>query len=186
LTPTNEYILSGYYTYDGKCASIYAGLESPCTSGSTGQALTDKTLAYGASTTGTIYGIYDMSGGAWEYVMGVYEPNPIPITGAYDESGYSSTTTDSQYNLLTINSKYYDRYLTSLATTGAILGDATKEVAGWYSDYAYFIDAGSPWLFRGGNYNEGNGAGIMRFGKYGGKAVGSFSFRVVLLNGAGL
>ena len=27
---------------------------------------------YGASTTGTIYGIYDMSGGAYEYVMGNY------------------------------------------------------------------------------------------------------------------
>ena len=27
---------------------------------------------YGASTTGTIYGIYDMSGGSWEYVMGNY------------------------------------------------------------------------------------------------------------------
>src|SRR5699024_5040735 len=26
----------------------------------------------GASTTGTIYGVYDMSGGAWEYVMANY------------------------------------------------------------------------------------------------------------------
>ena len=27
---------------------------------------------YGSSTTGTIYGVYDMSGGAWEFVMGNY------------------------------------------------------------------------------------------------------------------
>ena len=27
---------------------------------------------YGASTTGTIYGVYDMSGGSWEFVMGNY------------------------------------------------------------------------------------------------------------------
>ena len=25
-----------------------------------------------ASTTGNIYGVYDMSGGSWEYVMGIY------------------------------------------------------------------------------------------------------------------
>ena len=24
-----------------------------------------------ASTTGTVYGVYDMSGGAWEYVAGI-------------------------------------------------------------------------------------------------------------------
>ncbi len=38
----------------------------------------------GASTTGTIYGIYDMSGGVWEYVMGVlayYEAPYPPMSG---------------------------------------------------------------------------------------------------------
>ncbi|MFA5409931.1 MAG: hypothetical protein WC343_14250, partial [Bacilli bacterium] len=127
----------------------------------------------------TIYGIYDMSGGAWDYVMGVYEPNPIPSTGISDLSGYSSTTTDSQYNLLTINPKYYDRYLTPSSSTGAIKGDATKETAGWYGDSASFVCAGNPWFIRGGYFTYGAGAGAWYFNGSGG-VVGSISLRVVL------
>ena len=37
----------------------------------------------GASTTGTIYGVYDMSGGAWEYVMGNY--NDIAASSGFSE-----------------------------------------------------------------------------------------------------
>ncbi|MFA5407957.1 MAG: prepilin-type N-terminal cleavage/methylation domain-containing protein [Bacilli bacterium] len=180
LTPTYEYTSTGYYTYDGKCAFIYAGLSLPCASGSVGQALTNKNLAYGASTTGTIYGIYDMSGGAWDYVMGVYEPNPIPATGISDASGYSSTATDSQYNLLTINTKYYDRYLTPSSSTGAILGDATKETAGWYGDNASFVYADRPWFVRGGYFSYGSGAGAWSFIGYSGGVGGGVWFRVVL------
>jgi hypothetical protein len=120
-----------------------------------------------------------MSGGAWDYVMGVYEPNPIPSTGISDLSGYSSTTTDSQYNLLTINPKYYDRYLTPSSSTGAIKGDATKETAGWYGDSASFVCAGNPWFIRGGYFTYGAGAGAWYFNGSGG-VVGSISLRVVL------
>ena len=49
----------------------------------------------GASTTGTIYGIYDMSGGAWEYVMGNYN-------GLIGSSGFSNMP----------DIKYYDKYTT--------------------------------------------------------------------------
>jgi hypothetical protein len=121
-----------------------------------------------------------MSGGAWEYVMGLYQPNPIPVTGISDASGYSSTTTDSQYNLLTINSKYYDRYLTSSATTGSILGDATKETSGWYGDQAGFVDPTGPWIVRGGASYSGVSSGACSFRSYWGGAYSYVSFRVVL------
>ena len=49
----------------------------------------------GASTTGTIYGIYDMSGGAWEYVMANY--NDIASASGFSEP-------------LTLDSKYYNKY----------------------------------------------------------------------------
>ncbi|MFA5407467.1 MAG: hypothetical protein WC343_01700, partial [Bacilli bacterium] len=179
-TNLREYAPNGYYTYDGKCATIHTSLPVPCKEGSVGQALTNKNLAYGASTTGTIYGIYDMSGGAYDYVMGMYMPNPIPATGISDASGYSSTTTNSQYNLLTINTKYYDRYLTPSSSTGAIKGDATKETAGWYGDYATFVFAGGPWFFRGGSYFHGASAGAWSFTYYSGGVYGYVSLRVAL------
>jgi nitrate reductase beta subunit len=121
-----------------------------------------------------------MSGGASDYVMGVYEPNPIPATGISDASGYSSTTTDSQYNLLTINSKYYDRYLTPSSSTGAIKGDTTKETAGWYGDSANFVCAGYPWFVQGGSCSNGAAAGVGGFSNYSGGVYSNVSFRVVL------
>jgi nitrate reductase beta subunit len=122
-----------------------------------------------------------MSGGAVDYVMGMYMPNPIPSTGISDASGYSSTTTDSQYNLLTINTKYYDRYLTPSSSTGAIKGDATKETVGWYGDYTGFVSAGGPWFIRGGSYSSGAGAaGAWYFNSHSGGVDGNASFRVVL------
>ena len=188
LTPTNEYISAGYYTYDGKCATINAALPQ-CSTGTAGvTSLTNKTLAYGASTTGTIYGIYDISGGAYDYVMGLYESNPILSTGIADVSGYSSTTTNSQYNLLTINTKYYDRYLTDAAVTGAALGDGTKEISGWsgnafvgwYGDYANFVGKGWPWFIRGGGYANGASAGTWYFNCTSGGLSSYMSFHVVL------
>ena len=74
-----------------------------------------------ASTTGNITGIYDMSGGTWEYVMG----NMKNTSNKY----YASSS-----GLSDPGSKYYDSYANyDDSTTGntdhgrGLLGDATKE-----------------------------------------------------------
>lgn len=83
-----------------------------------------------ASTTGNISGIYDMSGGTWEYVMGVMvdeEGNPMSGRNSLYNSGFNGTfgcpTCDSNTSGLTEltggydfpDSKYYDTY--AYATT---------------------------------------------------------------------
>ena len=105
-----------------------------------------------ASTTGNITGIYDMSGGDWEYVMGVLgESNGTVFSGrdSIANSGfkgiYGCPTCDSNTTGITENidgldfpdSKYYNIYINNynLSTdnwfdyTPGLLGDATKEVA---------------------------------------------------------
>src|SRR5574344_937581 len=99
-----------------------------------------KTIGQKASTTGTIYGIYDMSGGAAEYVMGVYKPNPIPTTGINDWSGFSSTSTNSQYDLFTIDTKYYNIYTTESDYVESPLQHAMSETTEWYSGSAVFMN----------------------------------------------
>ena len=99
-----------------------------------------------ASTTGNITGIYDMSGGAWEYVMGVMldeESNPMSGRNSLYNSGFNGTfgctTCDGDTSDLTElaggydfpDSKYYDTY--AYATVDEqyqrrILGDATGEL----------------------------------------------------------
>ena len=104
-----------------------------------------------ASTTGNISGIYDMSGGSWEYIMGVMldeEGNPISGRNSMYNSGFNGTfgcpTCDGDTSGLTEltdgyswpDSKYYDMYV--YATNDRqynrrILGDATGEAGPMYS-----------------------------------------------------
>ena len=134
------------------------------------------------STTGNIYGVYDMSGGAYEYVMG----NMKNSSNAF-YSSYAGFTTAP-------DAKYYDsyKYDSSSNTTHARgkLGDATKETlatfgntsGGWYSDYAYFPSSSYSWFFRGGGCSLGTNAGVFGFSDSGG-GVGSYgSARAVLSN----
>ena len=116
-----------------------------------------------ASTTGNIYGIYDMSGGAWEYVMG----------------NYNKTVGSSGINFGSIDSKYYDVY-TGTSVSNGKLGDATKETQGWNNDVAYFVNSSNSWFVRNRNYNGIDGAGIFYFGSYSGDAGPDYSWRVVL------
>ena len=103
----------------------------------------------GASTTGTIYGIYDMSGGSLEYVMGNFNDT---IGG----SGFSEP--------LTLDSKYYNKYTSSTLNEAcdgsACLSHGLSETAGWYSDYSDFFTGTYPWLVRGGSYLQSVPSGV--------------------------
>ena len=124
----------------------------------------------GASTTGNIYGIYDMSGGAYEYVMG----NMVDSLGDF----YSSSS-----GLTQPKSKYYDSYAYGTSSgdyTRGHLGDATKETQGWNSDIASFVYSSYPWFVRGGRYYNGSDAGVFYFDSYNGDALSNYSWRVVL------
>ena len=123
----------------------------------------------GASTTGTIYGVYDMSGGAWEYVMGNYNDT-------IGSSGFSAMP----------DAKYYDKYTSDnvrqACNGGECLSHALSETAGWYSDAQNMISATYPWFLRGGFYFNGTNAGVFRFGaatELGG-AGSDGSFRLVM------
>ena len=95
-----------------------------------------------ASTTGTIYGIYDMSGGAWEYVMGVYS-NKI------SDSGFSSLP----------DNKYYNNY-----TATSYTGHAISETKGWYNDQSFSVYFSvSPWFIRSCYYDDGELSGMFAF-----------------------
>ena len=127
-----------------------------------------------ASTTGNIYGIYDMSGGAIEYVMG----------------NYNDTISESSFRSMP-EAKYYDKYTgTDSASDFAKyhLGDATKETLktksigqnAWYGDYSVAVYSSYPWGSHGGYYAGGSEAGLFCFGRTQGFSWSYYSFRVVL------
>ena len=127
-----------------------------------------------ASTTGNIYGIYDMSGGAWEYVMGNYNDT-------IKNAGFSSMP----------EAKYYDKYTGTDSNsdfTKYHLGDATKETVktkssgsnSWYQDSSYSVYSSYPWVERGGSCSNSSSAGVFDIGRSHGYSGSRISFRVVL------
>ena len=145
----------------GKNAEVSINSNSSyITGGGTGTAYTTNIAQ---STTGNVYGVYDMNGCGWENVMGNYNK----LTGS---SGLTVTSIDS---------KYVDIY-TGTTVKSSILGDATGEVAGWYSDHNYFVDSGYPWFGRGFDYSGGTGAGLFVFYRGSGETFVYNSFRPIL------
>ena len=145
-----------------------------------------------SSTTGNYSGIYDMSGGAWEYVMGYTTKATTEDGTSGITSLYSNFFSDNTY------SKYWDKY-TSTANTNynnRILGDATGEMgpfgseldpdgstrykSSWYKDYAYFANSSNPWFDRGGDWSNGTEAGSFAFYNSTGGTFAYISFRIVL------
>ena len=73
-----------------------------------------------ASTTGNIYGVYDMSGGAYEYAMGNivsncestmmsgHDPHNSGYTGVVYDDGLYTPNTEGIYSYP--DAKYYDKY----------------------------------------------------------------------------
>ena len=156
------------------------------------------TSGVNASTTGNVYGVYDMSGGSWEYMMGnMVWSNGQQTSGNSTANNYNSafagylgndkTTFTGTYAFP--NKRYYDKYSYGTSNTEYTrekLGDATKEMVptgtsgNWYSDYASFPSAYNPWFLRGGFYSNDANAGAFSFSPSSGYAAAHFSARAVL------
>ena len=131
-----------------------AGSSSSATNGAY-----NTTLGKAASTTNNIYGIYDMSGGRGEYVMGVYN-------NSKSASGFNDLP----------DKKYYNNY-----TTTEYQGHALYATKGWYYDGNDVLDTSKSWYVRGGEYNSGLSAGVFYYFTYYGSNV-YYTVRYVITN----
>ena len=146
-----------------------------------------------ASTTNNYTGIYDMSGGTWEYVMGFTTSATLVGDSSNITSLYSDFFSNNTY------SKYWDKYNSTQDTNynNRILGDATGEMgpfesekdldnntrnkSSWYRDLAHFSLSSYPWLYRGSSWSGGTSSGVFAFRSFTGSATGvTVSFRIVL------
>ena len=144
-----------------------------------------------ASTTGNIYGVYDLSGGAWEYTAGwntLSSSSGLTSYGkaidgtVYFSTGGSSDRTKTAYSNGT--STFYGEKVKTVCRSG----DGIKEtwISGsrsWFNDYSDFVLSSYPFSVRGGSYSNGDGAGVFCSGSYDGFAYSSGSFRAVLACG---
>lgn len=160
---------------------------------------------YLASTTGNISGIYDMSGGSWEYIMGIMvdaSGNPLSGNNASLNSGFNGGFSEGgslSTGYFLPDTKYYDTYTYGTSDTEYTrghFGDATfemrpfksiiyfqnvtKNVSSWYYDIVDIVNNIHPWVVGGGTYWHGTEAGQFAISHYNGSLKNNVSFRIVL------
>ena len=125
----------------------------------------------GASTTGNIYGVYDMVGGSPETVMSFYYKYSDVLSWGQSYNSSAAGFSEAPEN------KYFDEYTKDNPSTACknkiCYGHALTETSGWYNDEIYNDLSNFPWVNRGSN---GIFAGNGSYG--GGKSVG---FRNILI-----
>ena len=157
------YLTESKYGRNGtEITSNSAGYYTAGTSGAT--PITNKLQ----STTGNEYGIYDLSGGAYEYVASYYNGSNLLSNGSsFANNGGTSTKYATTYTGTTAKSSYKN-------------GDATYETSGWNSDSAYFVKSYYPFFGRGCSYSYPSNAGVFYFGNANGSSGRDTGFRVCL------
>ena len=156
----------------GKNADVWTNPNSYCLTGHAGNGAnvkeTTATSAYNtgngpqASTTGNVYGVYDMSGGAYEYVAAYVNNGNSNLTqngsslyngASYTKDVYVSSGDTSEGNYNAASGKYGDAiYETSFMGNGG--------PNAWYGDIAAFPCTSYAFFIRGGGYNAMSGRSI--------------------------
>ena len=153
-----------------------------------------------ASTTGNVYGVYDMSGGAWDKVALYYsEGSKTYIEGSNYGLSMIQKAKDSSGDY--ISTKYITKYSGCSSSYGNIVvysygktGDATKEVntggqdsyiskiyrANWFGDLLHLPSQPRPFVGRGGSCENSEPAGVFYIGETAGMSNPGISFRTVL------
>ncbi len=140
------------------------------------------------AATSNIYGIYDLSGGTTEIVMG----NMSSGSGSYTFYPSSSGFSIDWYSTID-NQKYLDTYAYGKSSTDQTafnrsrLGDAMGEVmirtgnrGAWYGDSSNFCSGKTPWFSRGYFSGPSTSRGIFSFSCTTGTTSNQYSFRSVL------
>ena len=156
-----------------------------------------------ASSTGNIYGIYDLSGGTYERTA-AYVANGNSYLKNYGASiAYDGST------LKTASTKYITAYPFDSSTdnTGITINDTNRNTAStnnykkntliygdgiretstvgiesnsWYGDSSYYPGLNGPFSFRGGVLLGSSGAGLFAFDRHTGNSSYISGFRAVL------
>ncbi len=167
-TSTTQYNTYGFYTYDGYLLEYNTNTKS-----------TTRDMNKIASTTGNITGIYDMSGGAWDYTMSSGSSSSFGVGKA--ENWTSTYPLSKYYN-------HYNYYSEKTTNGSGLIGDSTQEIqennslsnGGWYKDYTYYPYDTYSFFVRGGLYSHTTYAGIFAFYFSDGSSISTRASRSVL------
>ena len=185
------YLSQSSYGLNGK--EIERNSEGYITGGSSTKATIYTTNA-GQSTTGNAYGVYDMSGGAYEYTANYvnYRSNSSNLStngGTLVGDLYGADTTEqstsTKYKMVyeASGTNQYNSYKLAAGKKGDGVYETSNRYnssyGSWFGAYSAFPDTSYPFFVRGGSCNNSN-AGRFYFYNFNGGNYNTYSFRVVL------
>lgn len=150
------------------------------------------TSSNSASTSGNIYGVYDMSGGSWERTA-AYVYTTTNNFNAHGKSLVTSKDKSTKYVTVYPNnqgtaSTENDRSQANYNGDTKIYGDAVKETStagtdknSWYTDQSIFPEGDYPFFYRGGGAWYGPVAGLFHFHRSNGNSDYITGFRAVII-----
>ena len=164
----------------------------------------DQLTGTTASCTGSIYGIYDLSGGAWERTTGYVANGKGQLKdygAAIAYEGDTLRTISTKYTTVYPHNSTYDSTSisdteTNLNTAGTnnwlantlIYGDAIRETStggtgntSWYGDASNFPGLNNPFSLRGASYYGGSAPGLFCFYRHSGGSAYYYGFRAVVV-----
>ena len=127
-----------------------------------------------SSSTLNMYGVYDLSGGAWDRTA-VYINNENGNLRKYGASVITGGDTSTKYATVyphesSENSNIAESSEENYDLNTKIFGDAIRETStsgilssSWNSDYSFFSALDTPFVFRGGSYAHNSGSGLYDF-----------------------
>ncbi len=156
----------------------------------------DQQIGEGASCTGTIYGVYDLSGGLYE-IMAAYMANgneTLKNGASFTYNGSAVKTGSTQYTKIypkgeSNGQAEANAQQANYEANSKIYGDAVRETSkkgtedsSWYLDSSRFFGLGKTFLLRGGAFDlKGTSNGL--FSYVADEGLGSYhtGFRAVLV-----
>lgn len=142
-----------------------------------------------SSTTNNVYGVYDMAGGAWEYVMGSYATSPTQSSMSCFANAakppYVDLYSDDEF---TNGDWYANNDKCAWETCGGHALHETKSVQSvsdfgqsWGANGSAFVTPSIQWFGRGGDAENGSYAGLFYSDNGNGDAFVEYGFRVALI-----
>ena len=182
------------YNDDGSITITYKSINN---NGTEGSETTKTYYSYNSSngvngsTTGNIYGVYDMAGGAWEYVTAYVDNDSTQVktygtglVGKYANIYKASSQDDKVSTKDTGGTMSKANYNENLDKKGdAMIETSTSGVGStsWGGDYSCLPFGGYPFVLRGGYFYDSSGAGVFAFYRIHGGGSYYHGFRVVLV-----
>jgi hypothetical protein len=166
---------------NNKYLTGHAGSSASSNSNASTSEYNNKLYGINASTTGNEYGIYDMSGGAYEYTA-AYVNNGNTNLNKYGASLVSAE--DKYKDIYLSGSNQNNTYIANFAKKGDAVYETSSRVSGaysWYNDYSYMPYSSNVFFVRGNVYSSRTSAGIFAFYYRTGSSSSAYGFRPSLV-----